>query len=204
MKIILIPGMGCTPVKQSNWYAWFANQVNQREIKTNVHCDLQNFPDPYKCRESIWLPHVMDKLMAGEQPQNVVVVGHSSGAACAMRLLERMGAQEQSKQQQQPLAACILVAAAHTDLGDEDERMSGYFNRPWDFNSMASGASKIVLFHGTDDHLIPVKEARYIAEKLSFAQHFEYREMDGRSHFFEPWPELLEVLDEIAGGSNES
>lgn len=189
MKVILIPGMGCTPIAKSNWYSWFTEQVNKRE---NLTCTLDKFPDPYKCRESIWMPHVRDKLMQGEEPENTIIVGHSSGAACAMRLLESMDAAK-------PLAGCILVAAAYTDLGDEDERLSGYFNRPWDFHRMANGASrKIVLFHGTDDHLIPVKEARYIAEKLSFAKHFEYKEMHGHSHFFEPWPELLEAIDEIA------
>lgn len=194
MKVILIPGMGCNPVARSNWYSWFAKEINKRP---NWSCDLGNFPDPYQCRESIWLPHVQ-KLMQGEPPENLVIVGHSSGAACAMRLLERMGQGVGGGGDDKPLACCILVAAALTDLGDEDERLSGYFNRPWNFQDMAKGASKIVLFHGTDDHLIPVQEARYIAEKLSCADHFEYREMDGHSHFFEPWPEILEVIDALA------
>ena len=199
MKVILIPGMGCAPVARSNWYAWFAREINQRYQSDDtmaVHCDLQDFPDPYQCRESIWMPHVQ-KLIGDEDDDNdsnndpspTIIVGHSSGAACAMRLLE---------QRKRPLAACILVAAAHTDLDDEDERLSGYFNRPWDWQRMAQGASKIVLFHGTDDHLIPVREARHIAEQLSvFAKHFEFREMNGKSHFFEPWPEILEVMDAI-------
>lgn len=190
MKVILIPGMGCTPIARSNWYAWFAREMNQRP---NVQCHVQDFPDPHQCRESIWLPHVQKLLSTdkGDPTEQTIVIGHSSGAACAMRLLE------QQQQTGKPLAACILVAAAYTDLDDEDERLSGYFNRPWDWQRMAQGAAKIVLFHGTDDHLIPVREARYIAEKLSFAEHFDYREMDGKSHFFEPWPELLQVMDAI-------
>lgn len=93
------------------------------------------------------------------------------------------------------LKACILVAAAHTDLGDESERASGYFGRDWDWEAMKGGAGKIVLFHGTDDHLIPVKEERYIAEQLGDA--VDYKEMEGKSHFFQPWPELLEVIDKL-------
>jgi len=194
MKVIVIPGMGCTPVASSNWYSWFAAEMQKRP---NLDCVLQDFPDPYQCRESIWLPHVQS-LIAGsdddddddDSGKETIIVGHSSGAACAMRLLETVA---------KPLAGCILVAAAHTDLGDEDERLSGYFNRPWNWNRMAQGASKIVLFHGTDDHLIPVTEARHIAQKLSFADHFEFREMPNQSHFFRPWPELLEAMDAIAG-----
>lgn len=95
------------------------------------------------------------------------------------------------------LKAVILVAAAHTDGGDAGERESEYFNRDWEWEKMKTGAERIVLFHGEDDHLIPVREARHIKEKLG--ESLEYREMKGKSHFFEPWPELLEVLDEVAG-----
>ena len=97
-----------------------------------------------------------------------------------------------------PVAGCILVAAAHTDLGDEDERLSEYFNRPWNWESMVQGVTKkIVLFHGTDDHLIPIQEARYIAEQLEFSDKFVFYEMSGKSHFFRPWPELLTAVDDI-------
>lgn len=187
VKVILIPGMGCTPVARSNWYAWFAQEMNARP---GVTCELHDFPDPHKCRESIWMPHVQAMVTDQDNdPAETIIIGHSSGAACAMRLLELT--------QYTPLKACILVAAAYTDLDDPDERLSGYFGRPWDWPRMAAGASKIVLFHGTNDHLIPIQEARHIAQQLRFAEHFEFFEMDGKSHFFEPWPELLKVMDAI-------
>ena len=186
MKIILIPGMGCTPTARSNWYAWFAAAMNENPSVTE--CVLRDFPDPYQCKESVWLPYVQGLV---ENPSETILVGHSSGAACAMRLLETVT--------DKPLAACILVAAAYTDLGDADERRSGYFNRPWQWEKMAQGASKIVLFHGINDHLIPVGEARHIAQQLGGYDHFVYHEMEGNSHFFEPWPELLEAMNEIVG-----
>jgi uncharacterized protein len=186
MKVILIPGMGCTPVASSNWYAWFRDEMLQRK---NVQCELHEFPDPYKCRESIWMPFVKALM---EDPADTILVGHSSGAACAMRLLEECGGGDVTAT---PLAACILVAAAYTDLGDDDERESEYFNRTWNWNQMAQGASRIVLFHGTDDHLIPVAEARHIAAQLGDS--VDYRERNGPSHFFRPWRELLAVMDEV-------
>ena len=199
--------MGCTPVASSNWYSWLATELKKRP---GVECVLHDFPDPYKCRESIWIPHV-EKLMAGGDGgggdgsccegdvvaaaaahTTTLLVGHSSGAACAMRLLEKAAATKT------PVAGCILVAAAHTDLGDEDERLSEYFNRPWNWESMVQGVTKkIVLFHGTDDHLIPIQEARYIAEQLEFSDKFVFYEMSGKSHFFRPWPELLTAVDDI-------
>ena len=184
MKVILIPGMGCTPIDSSNWYLWFRDQVR---LRSNAACDLYSYPDPYKCRESIWVPFIRTKI---DTPAETILVGHSTGAACAMRLLEYYG-----KKGSTPIKACILVAAAHTDLGDDDERESEYFNRPWDWESMQHGCmTPIILFHGTDDPLIPVSEARYIAEQLT-TKYCDYRERKGRSHFFRPWDELLEAID---------
>lgn len=180
MRIVLIPGMGCYPVSQSNWYSWFAAEMNKRP---SVKCVLRDFPDPNKCRESIWVPFITEEIGLDE---DTIIVGHSSGAACAMRLLESPNVPK--------LRGAVLVAAAYTDLGIESERRSEYFNRPWDWDGMKLGANKIVCFHGDDDHLIPVDEARYIADKLK-GDTFEYREMKGKSHFFNPWHELLDVVD---------
>lgn len=206
MKVILIPGMGCTPVASSNWYSWLADQLQQRQQAPAVECIVRDFPDPYLCRESIWIPYVMNHLIgreetttSPEEDDEIIVIGHSSGAACTMRLLERYGNGNHCDASSEPkppkLRAAILVAAAHTDLGDEDERRSEYFQRPWDWDAMKRGADRIILFHGTDDHLIPVDEARYIAKQLHGK--VEYHEMNGKSHFFQPWPELLHVIDDI-------
>ena len=99
------------------------------------------------------------------------------------------------------LRGAILVAAAYTDLGDAHEARSEYFSRPWDWDKMkTTGAQDIVCFHGEDDHLIPVAEARHIASKLK-GDNFEYMELPSASHFFEPWPEILEVMDRKFGGN---
>ncbi|GFH59058.1 alpha/beta-hydrolase [Chaetoceros tenuissimus] len=184
MRIVLIPGMGCSPVARVNWYSWFANEVLKKQ---NVdECVLRDFPDPNGCKESIWIPFLRDEIGLDE---NTIVVGHSSGAACAMRLLEN---DEVCK-----LKGVLLVAAAYTDLGDEYERRSEYFSRPWNWEKMKKGAEKIHCFHGVDDHLIPVKEARYIAVKMK-GPTFKYSEIKGGvSHFFEPWDEILDVIDDM-------
>ncbi len=183
MKVVIIPGMGCTPVRSSNWYSWFASEMRSRPAVRE--CVLRDFPDPYQCKESVWIPFLKNDVGLDE---DTIIVGHSSGAACAMRILE--------SDNFRTLKGAILVAAAYTDLGDESERLSGYFNRPWDWEKMKKGAKQIVCFHGDDDHLIPVREARYIAEKMK-GDSFQYREMSGMSHFFQPWQDILEVLDNM-------
>ena len=93
-----------------------------------------------------------------------------------------------------PLRGVILVAAAYTDLGDEYERRSEYFNREWKWQDMKEGARDIICFHGTNDPLIPVEEARYIAEAMK-GDNFAYHELETCGHFHEPWPEILSAFD---------
>ena len=51
-----------------------------------------------------------------DDPSNVVLVGHSSGAQASLRYAE-----------QYPVHGVVLVAATYTDLGDAHERASGYY-----------------------------------------------------------------------------
>lgn len=184
MRFILAPGMGCTPVQTSNWYSWLDLELSKRPKVSEII--VQDFPDPYGCKQSIWLPHVTDTLKVDS---STVVIGHSSGACLAMRLLEHQA------KLQKPLAGVILVAAAYTDLGDENERASEYFNDPWEWEIMSQGAKSIHQFHSPSDHLIPVAEARYISEQLSGNSNYEYQEVPEKGHFFEPFQELMQVID---------
>jgi len=183
MRIVICPGMGCDA--SSNWYRWFAGEMEKRKYVSEII--LRNFPDQPKCRESIWIPFLKNQVGLDA---DTVVVGHSTGAACAMRMLE--------DKEIDKVRGVILVAAAYTDLGDEWEAASEYFNRPWAWERMREGAEIIQQFHGTDDHLIPVAEGRYVAQMLEGAN-FQYHELPGRSHFFEPFPELLDIMDSKFG-----
>jgi uncharacterized protein len=129
MKVVIIPGMGCTPVATANWYSWLHSELSRRH--SDADCVLRDFPDPYGCKESVWIPFLENDIGLD---QETILVGHSSGASCAMRLLEKLG------QCQSPLLGVILVAAAYTDLGLEEEARSEYFNRGWDWESMKRGA----------------------------------------------------------------
>jgi len=192
MRFIILPGNGCTNILRSNWYGWLAAELAARGVEVNI----QNMPDPYVARESEWIPFIHNTLKVDE---STVVVGHSSGACCAMRLLEKT-----------PVFGAILVSAAHTDLGDDNERASGYFDRPWDWAAMRRNAKGFLhQFHSDDDHLIPVSEARHISSQLKAAggaggggaggqcqlAPYTYEELRGHSHFFDPFPELLQLID---------
>ena len=79
---------------------------------------------------STWLRFAQSELKVDER---TVVIGHSTGALLAMRLAETV-----------PLAGIVLVAAAHTDLGDAGERASGYFDAPWDWEAQKRASAPAV------------------------------------------------------------
>eukprot|EP01105_Mastigella_eilhardi_P006546 TRINITY_DN18083_c0_g1_i1.p1 TRINITY_DN18083_c0_g1~~TRINITY_DN18083_c0_g1_i1.p1 ORF type:complete len:186 (+),score=56.62 TRINITY_DN18083_c0_g1_i1:82-639(+) len=173
VRFVLAPGNGPGSIVECMWYPAVA-----RALRRDGHeFVLRDFPDPVYAHESEWLPFMRGELHCGA---DTVVVGHSSGAAAALRLLEGT-----------PLAGVVLVAAYHTDLGDAMEEASGYFSRPWPWDAIRKNAGFIIQFHSKDDDLVPVKEARFVHEQL----HSEYHELNGYGHFQEDtFPELLAAV----------
>ena len=197
-RCMIAPGNGGGgDVAQSNWYGWARDALRASGLFEEVV--LENMPDPMVARESIWLPFIRSKLIrsddknvgergggggkGGEEVdliKNSVVVGHSSGAVAALRLAET-----------HRLRGVVLVSACHTDLGDANERASGYYSRPWEWEKIRQNCGFIVQFHSDDDPFIPLREARHVAANTKS----EYHELKGRSHFFSPpFPELVTCL----------
>jgi uncharacterized protein len=188
MNFIILPGNGgCgKDILSANWYGWFKSQVEGNGLGQVI---AKNFPDPYVAKESVWLPFVKEEIERIDDLSNTILIGHSSGALATMRLAE----------QTPGLKGIILVGVAHTDLGDENERASGYFDRPWDWQAMVDNVELIHIFHSEDDHLIPVREARFVATSLteaaaSASSQVKYDELNDQGHFFGPWNELMEVV----------
>jgi hypothetical protein len=77
------------------------------------------------------------------------------------------------------LYGVVLVAAAHTDLGDSLERQSGYFDKEWNWEAMKPNATFIHQFHSINDHCIPVHEARFVADRLAGNNHTYEELSDG-------------------------
>ena len=108
----------------------------------------------------------------------------TSGAVAILRHLEKHKAQ-----------GAVLVGACYTDLGEESERKSGYFDEHWRWERIKKNATWIIQFASTDDPFIPIKEARYIQAKLNT----EYQEFDDQGHMGADvnkleFPELVETV----------
>ncbi|XP_050407068.2 serine hydrolase RBBP9 [Patella vulgata] len=173
IKIIIVPGNGCTNPFIANWYGWLHKKLTEMKIP----CRLEAMPDPYTASESEWIPYMHKELNCDE---NTIVVGHSSGAEAAMRYAEKY-----------KLKGITLVSGCVTDLGDENERASGYYNRPWLWEEMKKNTDLIIQFGSTDDPFIAWSEQQEIADNLNPELH----KFTDKGHFMSStFPELLNVI----------
>ncbi|XP_006860701.1 PREDICTED: putative hydrolase RBBP9 [Chrysochloris asiatica] len=148
-KAVIVPGNGGGDVNTHGWYGWVKKRLEQIP---GFQCLAKNMPDPITAQESIWLPFMETELQCDEK---TIIIGHSSGAIAAMRYAET-----------HRVFAIILVSAYTSDLGDENERASGYFNHPWQWEKIKANCPNIVQFGSTDDPFLPWKEQQEVADKL--------------------------------------
>lgn len=175
IKVIFIHGNGGSTT-DDNWFP----SVRKELEALGLEVIAQNFPDPIEAKSSVWLPYI-SSLGADE---STILIGHSSGAVAAMRFAEK-----------NKILGSILVSASCTDLGEENEKMSGYFNDPWDWGKIKNHQKWIIQFASTDDPYIPIAEARYIHEKLQT----DYHEYNNQGHFGwdkgkKEFPELVKAI----------
>ena len=176
IKAILIPGNGGgTP--SDNWFPYLENELP----KLGIMVINKQFPDPVLARGEFWLPFIKE-LGADE---NTIIIGHSSGAVAAMRYAES-----------NKILGSVLVGASYTDLGDENEKKSGYYNQAWNWQKIKDNQKWIIQFASTDDPFIPIEEARMIHNKLG-TEYYEYTDEGHFGHGAEPKLEFPKLVDSL-------
>ena len=175
MKAIIIPGNGSTDITE-NWF----QSVKKELEKLGIELIAENMPDPELARKKYWVPFIKEKLST----EDAILIGHSSGSVATLKYLEENKAK-----------LAILVGVCYTDLGDEDEKKSGYYDTPWDWGKIKINAEKIVIFASKDDPYIPISEPRFIKEKLNA----EYHEYENEGHFGSDvgkteFPEIVDIV----------
>ncbi len=176
IRAILIHGNGGGK-PTDNWLPYLKLELEKIGIKV----EAPQFPDANLARASYWLPFLQDSLKADDQ---TIIIGHSSGAIAAMKFAEK-----------NCLLGSMLVGAYHTDLGLENEKLSGYFDEPWDWEAIKKNQQWIIQFASLNDPWIPIKEAHYVRDKL----HTIYHESTDQGHFGgdyykETFPEALAAI----------
>ena len=191
-RVVVIPGNGAG-CASANFYPRLADALRRRGHEVL----LREMPDADRARRARWEPFVDAELVRGDA--GCVVVGHSSGALAALRLAERAR-----------VRALVLVSATHHDLGDRNERASGWYDSPWRWDAVRANARRVALFASSDDPFIPVTTQREVRDGLAAAGSaagagsFEYIELNRRSHFFDvEQPEILDVVARFAAEPDE-
>ena len=175
MKAIIIPGNGNTDITE-NWFQYVKKEL--QELGLDVIAE--NMPDPDLARKEYWLPFIKEKLST----KDAILIGHSSGAVAILRYLET-----------NECKLAILVGVCYTDLGDEHEKESRYFDEPWKWDKIKDNAEKIVIFASRNDPYIPISEAVFIKDKVNA----EYHEYSDEGHFGSDvnkteFPEIITVV----------
>lgn len=173
INAIIIPGNGGATMRD-HWFPYLIDKLTLLGLDVRA----QNFPDPDLARKRYWLPFIKDVLKANEHS---ILIGHSSGAEAAMRFAE-----------ENKILGSILVSACYTDLGEESETISGWYDDPWQWEKIKQNQKWIVQFASVDDPLIPIAEHRYVHEKLDS----KYYEFNDRGHFCGD-PEFPEIVAAI-------
>ncbi len=160
------------------WVPWLKEQLETLDIELV----FETFPDSILARKQYWLPFLKEKLKANE---STLLVGHSSGAVAAMRYAE-----------ENPIFGSVLISPCYTDLGLESEKISGWYDDPWQWEKIKTNQKTISLFYSENDEFIPLEEFLHIKEKLNPDKTFSFKE---KGHFIsqETFPELAEHILEL-------
>ena len=171
MKAIILPGNNNCRIT-SNWY----QQVKKELEDMGIEVVAENMPDPKLARKEFWIPFIKER--AGKE-DDLILIGHSSGATAILKYLE-----------DNRCRLAILAGTYYTDLDDELEKKSGYFDEPWKWDNIKEN-SKIIIFASEDDPYIDISEPRFMKGRLDA----EYHEFSSRGHFEDrEFPELVEAV----------
>lgn len=183
-KIFIFPGNGNSHIDTDNWYGWVRDELRERGYEVFA----RDMPDPLDAHANIWIPYIAE-VVGGDE--NVILIGHSSGAVAILRYLETHKA-----------LGSIIVGANYTDLGFPEEKAAGYYSDPWLWKKIKLNAGWITQFCSRDDPYISEMEFRFIHEQLGT----KYCEYPGRGHFMvddnpanNTFKELIEEIEVRVG-----
>ena len=178
-SIILIHGNGGSTVS-ALWFPYLKEEFN----KLGFNVIARDFPDSELAREKYWMPFLKDELKADE---NSIIIGHSSGAILAMKFAET-----------NKIFGSVLVGGYYTDLNMDSEKVSGYFDKEWQWNEIKENQNFIVQVSATNDPWINKSEPRFVHKMLN-SEYYEYEEGGhfGGDYVKETFPEIVAIVKKM-------
>lgn len=163
----------------SHWSFAFAPWLKETLEELGHETVFETMPDSVNARKKYWFGFLNHQVKVNVDD---VIIGWSSGAVCGMRYAEN-----------HKFKGLILLGPHYTDLDDELEKQSGYFDDEWEWESIKNNVDEIVVIHGDNDPYIPTKDFIHISENLNCRR----IEIQGAGHFEDSKeiPELVEILN---------
>lgn len=183
-RVFILHGWGGTA--GSGWKGWLEIELHSGGFEVFQ----PQMPDADTPHLEEWLA-VLQKLV-GKPDKETYFVGHSLGATCILRYLERLGANEK-------IAGAVLVACPMKNAGIP--WIAEFFSKPFDWGKIRKRCGKFASINSDNDHYVPVEDGKTLEEKLGAALIV----LHSRGHFSSSegctrLPEALRALLEMCRG----
>lgn len=181
LRVIIFHGAHGGP--DTNWFPWLHRKLQAEGLEVI----RSRLPTPHGQSLDAWF-EALDRTVRDLAASSTVLVGHSLGAAFALRLIERSA---------EPFRATLLAAGFVGALGlpDYDSINATFFATPFDWSALRNRAGQIFCWAGADDPYVPVSRTKQIADLLGAPLHI----VNGGGHLnaeskFLRFPELQNAI----------
>ncbi len=153
LRVIVLHGAHGGP--DTNWFPWLHAELGAEGIEVL----RPRFPTPQGQSLDAWL-HAYDRAVGSLPSAPTILVGHSLGAALALRLVERAA---------EPVAGLFLAAGFVGALGlpEYDAINHSFFAGPFDWAGIRErkgGAGR--CWAGDNDPYVPLSRSQDVADRL--------------------------------------
>ena len=153
LRVVVLHGAHGSP--DTNWFPWLHSALEAHGLEVL----RPSLPTPQGQFLTAWLD-AYERSVADFPPAPTVLVGHSLGAAFALRLVERAT---------QPVTGLFLVAGFIGALGlpDYDPINASFFATPFDWAGIRARKGRACrCWAGNDDPYVPLARSREMADRL--------------------------------------
>ena len=154
VKVIILHGTTSRP--ERSWFPWLSWQC----LGLGLDPYVPRLPTPQNQSLETWL--MAYKEQCPPLDDSTILVGHSTGAPFALRLLESS---------ETPIKGCLLVSAFSTRLllpkhPKMEPLLYSFVDPEWNWPKILQSCKHFACFHGSNDQIVPLSEAQELATKL--------------------------------------
>jgi len=137
---------------EENWFPWLKSELEKQGQSVIV----PQFPHADYPQLDEWLAYF--EQWQALVNNDAIFIGHSLGAAFAMRLLERC---------KLPVRATFLVAAVWSVMDNQfDPLMTSFTSQPYDWEKIRKNTGEVRVIHSDNDPYIALEKAEALAQNL--------------------------------------